>query len=540
MSSTSASKRLQRAILYTRVSTDDQAERGYSLRDQEARLREHCRRHGIEVVAHFQDDHSAKTFERPQFKRLLEYAKANKGLANVLLVLRWDRFSRSLKGGLVMKGDLMKLGLRVNAIEQAVGDDPESLILEAIYLAVPEVDNARRAQATRDGMRRAKLEGRYVTKPPLGYTKGRDERDRPLMRLSPHAPAIREALEMVATGLYLPMEALLFVRKRGVRCGKSQFYNLLRNPAYAGLIRVEAFRDDPERLVTALHEPLISKETYWLVQEALDGKKKRPGAPRPKRRTEYPLRGHLTCQRCGGPLTASAAKGGKYHYYHCQHPCKERFSVENAHDAFHLLLGGIRVAPEVARLYLAVLQDVQQEHEGSREAARAQVEASIAALDEKLTDAAEKLVEGRIPQEAYDRLVTRYEQQKRDLQDKQSALSENGSDLLHNARYGLSLLSDLPRYYQCAEVEAKDRIIGSIFPRNLVFENGAYRTPELAEAVRLLRGKQPDWAYSSRGLTAPVGSQSPKVPETGIEPARPYGHYILNVARLPIPPPGQG
>ena len=29
------------------------------------------------------------------------------------------------------------------------------------------------------------------------------------------------------------------------------------------------------------------------------------------------------------------------------------------------------------------------------------------------------------------------------------------------------------------------------------------------------------------------------VPETGIEPARPYGHYILNVARLPIPPPGQ-
>ena len=30
-----------------------------------------------------------------------------------------------------------------------------------------------------------------------------------------------------------------------------------------------------------------------------------------------------------------------------------------------------------------------------------------------------------------------------------------------------------------------------------------------------------------------------ELPETGVEPARPYGHKHLKLARLPIPPPGR-
>lgn len=30
------------------------------------------------------------------------------------------------------------------------------------------------------------------------------------------------------------------------------------------------------------------------------------------------------------------------------------------------------------------------------------------------------------------------------------------------------------------------------------------------------------------------------VPKRGLEPLRPYGHQHLKLARLPIPPPGQG
>ena len=42
------------AIIYTRVSTDEQAEHGFSLAHQEDLLRKECARRGIHVVAHFQ------------------------------------------------------------------------------------------------------------------------------------------------------------------------------------------------------------------------------------------------------------------------------------------------------------------------------------------------------------------------------------------------------------------------------------------------------------------------------------------------------
>lgn len=57
------------AVIYTRVSTDEQAEYGFSLSHQEDLLRKECTRQGITIYEHFQDDgYSAKDFNRPGFK----------------------------------------------------------------------------------------------------------------------------------------------------------------------------------------------------------------------------------------------------------------------------------------------------------------------------------------------------------------------------------------------------------------------------------------------------------------------------------------
>jgi|GEM_PF-5945876 len=46
---------------------------------------------------------------------------------------------------------------------------PESTVMLAVYLAVPEAENTRRAQNTASGIRRAKLMGRYPGKAPLEF-----------------------------------------------------------------------------------------------------------------------------------------------------------------------------------------------------------------------------------------------------------------------------------------------------------------------------------------------------------------------------------
>src|SRR5690606_1777779 len=143
---------------------------GFSLRDQESRLRKHCEHAGIQVAGHFQDDASAKTFDRPAFNRLLEWARANRGVVNQLLVVKWDRFSRDATGALGMIRTLEELGIEVQAIEQPIDHSvPEQLMMLALYVAAPEVENRRRSQATKAGMRRAMKEGRWTNVAPIGY-----------------------------------------------------------------------------------------------------------------------------------------------------------------------------------------------------------------------------------------------------------------------------------------------------------------------------------------------------------------------------------
>jgi site-specific DNA recombinase len=104
------------------------------------------------------------------------------------------------------------------------------------------------------------------------------------------------------------------------------------------------------------------------VQNVLDGKKK----AKTKYSTvndEYPMRGYLVCPRCGKTLTGSSAlgNGGKYFYYHCTKGCKERHKNEVVHHSFESWLKDISVKPEIASLYMAIMEDIFKTNEGDRE-----------------------------------------------------------------------------------------------------------------------------------------------------------------------------
>lgn len=62
-----------RVILYARVSTRGQAERGYSLRQQVEALQDHATNNGYDVLANITDDgYSGMTLERPSLDRVRE------------------------------------------------------------------------------------------------------------------------------------------------------------------------------------------------------------------------------------------------------------------------------------------------------------------------------------------------------------------------------------------------------------------------------------------------------------------------------------
>lgn len=98
------------ADLYIRVSTDEQAEKGFSQRNQEEMLRKYCSINQIQIRYVIYEDHSAKTFNRPQWKKFLTDVKKHKNKINLVLFMKWDRFSRNAGDAYQMINILRKLG----------------------------------------------------------------------------------------------------------------------------------------------------------------------------------------------------------------------------------------------------------------------------------------------------------------------------------------------------------------------------------------------------------------------------------------------
>ena len=232
-------------VVYTRVSTDEQAAKGTSLPYQKERLEQFCQYSGDNVVMCFTEDYSAKNFDdRPEFKKILDFLKSNKGLVTKLLIVRWDRFSRNAPEAYRMIDKLAKMGIEVNAVEQPIDlRIPEQKIMLSFYLSLPEVENDRRALNTLNGMRKNMKEGRWISTAPIGYKNARDAFNKPILVKTDAAILIKKAFENYATATWQIDVLRKEMNKQGLNIGKNQFWALLRNPIYCGKIRVKAYRE---------------------------------------------------------------------------------------------------------------------------------------------------------------------------------------------------------------------------------------------------------------------------------------------------------
>ena len=185
------------ADLYVRVSTDEQADKGYSQRNQEEVLRKYCEINSIGIRDVIYEDHSAKTFIRPQWKKILLNLKKYKNKTDLILFTKWDRFSRNAGDAYQMINMLRKLGVEPQAIEQPLDlSIPENKMMLAFYLAAPEVENDRRALNVFHGMRRAKKEGRYVSQAPVGYAnRSKEDGSKYIAIKEPEASIMRWAFQ---------------------------------------------------------------------------------------------------------------------------------------------------------------------------------------------------------------------------------------------------------------------------------------------------------------------------------------------------------
>ena len=169
---TTQGDRVQVAI-YTRVSTIEQAEEGYSLREQERECRLFAERHGWQVYQVYEDDgYSGTRDDRPAFQRMLR--DAEDGKFQGVVIHKLDRAYRSAQGMLATFSDWQSQGVFLASVSENLDFTTVwgKLILVVLsMLAEIFVTNLR--QETKKGLRGKFAEGIHNGWLPWGYCRGR-------------------------------------------------------------------------------------------------------------------------------------------------------------------------------------------------------------------------------------------------------------------------------------------------------------------------------------------------------------------------------
>jgi site-specific DNA recombinase len=151
----------KRAILYARVSTDEQARSGFSLAQQLEALRGYAAREGCEVLEEVQDaGQSGASLERPGMDRVRDLVAA--GGVSVVLAQDRDRFTREPAYHYFLKREFDEHDTKMRALNDRGDDSPEGELTDGILDQLAKYERAKIAERTRRGKLKKVSEGKIL------------------------------------------------------------------------------------------------------------------------------------------------------------------------------------------------------------------------------------------------------------------------------------------------------------------------------------------------------------------------------------------
>lgn len=436
----------RQAVLYARVSSEEQEKEGYSIPSQRKLLRGYADASNLDVVREFVDVETAKRAGRTGFGEMLAFLKRSASCRTVL-VEKTDRLYRNLKDYVTLdESDLEIHFVKENFVLSRDSRSTEKFMHGIkVLMAKNYVDNL--GEEVRKGLREKAEQGIPPYKVGLGYRNVEGADGRRTIEPDPAtAPIVRRMFEDYATGKSSLADLADTARSGGLFAGRetdrvtSTIHWILRNPLYYGEFR---HRD---KLFRGVYLPLVSRDLWEKVQGVL----KERGTRKPKRVTrDLAFSNLIRCGHCGCALVGEIKKG-RYVYYHCtgyKGKCPEPYvRQEVLEEKFAEILRRLTFDDEVLGWAKEALR---QSHIDEREFHREAIErlhAEYNRLQRRIESAYEDKLDGRIDAEFFDRKAGawRAEQERieRSMQDHRQAdqsYMEEGLALLELAGHAADL-----------------------------------------------------------------------------------------------------
>jgi site-specific DNA recombinase len=191
---------LKRAILYARVSTDEQARSGYSLSQQLEALRKYAACEGYEILEEITDPgKTGATLDRPGLDRMRSLVAA--GGVSVVLAQDRDRFAREPAHGWILREEFGKHGCKLRALNDHGDDSPEGMLTDGILDQLAKYERAKVAERTRRGLLQKAREGKIIKGPKANYGFKFNDTEDGLLIHQPEMRIVEKIFRMAASGM---------------------------------------------------------------------------------------------------------------------------------------------------------------------------------------------------------------------------------------------------------------------------------------------------------------------------------------------------
>ena len=343
------------AGLYIRVSTEDQAREGFSLPEQEKRLRAMCEYKGYEIYKVYKDAGiSAKTGnKRPAFEELLQDIKDKK--CNTIVVLKLDRLTRSVYDW----ENIIKFLEENNAYLDCANDDINTTnangkMISRILMSVSQQEIERTSERTKVGLSGAIKAGHIPARAPLGYK----HVDRLLVPDSLTKDIIIRIFNLYFEGCTYVKIAKIYNEEKIL--GKTNWRDttilkIISNEIYKGDY-VSGKRSSNSVYYENVVEPLVSKELWENCQV-----QKKKNSRNYMRTQTYLFLQKLKCPKCGRILAGGAThkvKNDKWYFYYRCEDCKNNIKENKIEEAImHILNDVFEYDSVVNEFFLPVLKN---------------------------------------------------------------------------------------------------------------------------------------------------------------------------------------
>lgn len=478
---------LLKGVIYRRVSTEEQVQ-NFSLETQLDYCKSRAKRDNAEIVEVFTDDgYPATSLNRPALSRMRAFLEKNKGLINAVYIYNVERLSRVTIDYLFLKNEFARLGVRIISATEEFGDTPEGEWNETVQAANAQLDNKKRSRRSRDGMRKSLEAGLTPWPAPLGY---RNENKIGVPK-EPEWSIIRRSFQEMLKGKCQQADFTKLLNRYGLRTRHSgkrltpqQGVKILKNPYYAGYLRVKEWNNE---IFVGRHKAMLPKEDFDTIQDIASGKKT-VYAPRSRSNPEFPLRQDVYCGTCGRKLSGGFSRGKtkRYPYYLCPQCRRPSVPRKELHREFLDLIVGIKPDPVGTKLFRLVMEDHLKLQNRQKVENLGMLREKVEKLDSKRQKIIDGWLEGVLEEGIYKEQLDKVEAELREVRNEVVLNSVGEGSLSKTLDNAAEFFEHCDLAWLKGDIGTRQRVQEAIFPNGLVYQYTGFRTPEISLPFKVI------------------------------------------------------